>query len=254
MLQKLSGCRLFVALTTVLASSCAVQAAEPPLLGDPSFQPSPERPVGWRGDGNGRFPAAEPPLVWSREAKAVKELRAQARKPKEGETGKPIPDGVVREWLVLGPRDIPAEKKSADDFGTNEDQYAPDENAKAGELAWKLATTDTSYVDFRSLFNKTLEKPDKAPWNPDEETRLVGYAHTWIDSPSGKPVFMNFLNSGTARAADVRRNLGKPHPYDRSSAKRRRAAGSRFPTRIRRQFGNPRRQQPRPSPEFSGAR
>ena len=199
MLQKLSGCRLSVALTTVLASSCAVQAAEPPPLGDPRFQPSIESPVGWRGDGNGRFPAAEPPLVWSREAKAIKELRAQARKPREGETGKPIPDGVVREWLVLGPVDIPAEKRPADDFGTNEDQYAPDENAKSGELVWKSATTDTSYVDFRALFNKTLEKPDKTPWNPDEETRLVGYAHTWMYSPSGKPVFMNFFNSGTAR-------------------------------------------------------
>lgn len=40
------------------------EAAEP-LLGSPEFQPSPEHPVGWRGDGSGSFPGATPPLKWS---------------------------------------------------------------------------------------------------------------------------------------------------------------------------------------------
>ncbi len=35
-------------------------------VGSPSYVPSPERPVGWRGDGTGRFPAADPPTRWGR--------------------------------------------------------------------------------------------------------------------------------------------------------------------------------------------
>src|SRR5271156_138855 len=39
-------------------------AAEPQ-LGSAGFTPSPERPFGWRGDGSGRFPEADPPTSWS---------------------------------------------------------------------------------------------------------------------------------------------------------------------------------------------
>src|SRR4051812_18781486 len=35
-------------------------------LGDPKFLPSLERPVGWRGDGSGRYPGANPPTQWER--------------------------------------------------------------------------------------------------------------------------------------------------------------------------------------------
>jgi hypothetical protein len=35
-------------------------------LGSPDHYPSPERPIGWRGDGSGRYPAATPPTVWDR--------------------------------------------------------------------------------------------------------------------------------------------------------------------------------------------
>jgi outer membrane protein assembly factor BamB len=35
-------------------------------LGSPSFFPSPQRPIGWRGDGSGRFPGATPPTFWQR--------------------------------------------------------------------------------------------------------------------------------------------------------------------------------------------
>ena len=63
--------------------------------------------VGWRGDGTGRYPDAVPPTEWCHVAKAVRELSAQARKPKGADRGKPIADGVVRDWLVLGPVPIP---------------------------------------------------------------------------------------------------------------------------------------------------
>jgi len=44
----------------------ATPAATGPRLGSADFTPSPNRPVGWRGDGTGRFPAATPPIAWQR--------------------------------------------------------------------------------------------------------------------------------------------------------------------------------------------
>ncbi len=41
-------------------------AAGSGLLGSPAFKPTPEKPVGWRGDGTGRFTAAAGPLTWER--------------------------------------------------------------------------------------------------------------------------------------------------------------------------------------------
>ncbi len=51
-------------------ASGGVNAAAPPstsvLLGSPVFQPSADHPVGWRGDGTGRYPGATPPIQWDR--------------------------------------------------------------------------------------------------------------------------------------------------------------------------------------------
>lgn len=41
-------------------------AAAPAPLGSPKFLPTPENPVGWRGDGTGRYPGATPPTAWER--------------------------------------------------------------------------------------------------------------------------------------------------------------------------------------------
>src|SRR5437868_14380456 len=70
--------------------------------------------AGWRGDGNGKYPDAKPPLDWGRVSKTIKELSVQARKP-SGDAAPPaasqIPDGDIRHWLVLGPLTIPDDKK-----------------------------------------------------------------------------------------------------------------------------------------------
>ena len=64
-------------------------------LGSPDFYPSPEHPVGWRGDGSGRFPGATPPTVWSRRlADITSEIMVQAVKPK----GNPEP--TVTCWVI----------------------------------------------------------------------------------------------------------------------------------------------------------
>lgn len=35
-------------------------------LGSTKFQPTPDKPIGWRGDGSGRYPGATPPTRWER--------------------------------------------------------------------------------------------------------------------------------------------------------------------------------------------
>jgi len=42
------------------------------LMGSPDFYPTPERPIGWRGDGTGHYPAATPPTAWGRTAAGEK--------------------------------------------------------------------------------------------------------------------------------------------------------------------------------------
>ena len=52
-------------LSAVSASAFAAETAAA-LLGAPTYLPTAERPVGWRGDGTGRYPGATPPLTWER--------------------------------------------------------------------------------------------------------------------------------------------------------------------------------------------
>src|SRR5436305_10767958 len=84
------------------------QIARALLLSLPASSLAGETNIGWRGDGTGRFPNADPPLTWGRVSTAVKSLRYQARKPAGNEpAGKSMADGVIRDWLVLGPVPVP---------------------------------------------------------------------------------------------------------------------------------------------------
>jgi len=59
------GCLVVAALLCTIGTAWP---AAPPLtvpLGSPDFRPTPRRPFGWRGDGNGRFPGATPVTEWS---------------------------------------------------------------------------------------------------------------------------------------------------------------------------------------------
>ena len=63
--------------------------------------------MGWRGDGSGKYPAADPPTSWSQTSTAIEGLRFSAGKAAREEAGIPMPDGVVRQWLILGPVPCP---------------------------------------------------------------------------------------------------------------------------------------------------
>ena len=66
--------RLIVLVTSGLIgpAACSGLAADPtaqatPSPGSAAFRPSAERPVGWRGDGSGQYPSADPVSRWSQD-------------------------------------------------------------------------------------------------------------------------------------------------------------------------------------------
>jgi len=142
---------------------------------------------GWRGDGSGRYPDANPVLDWGRIATSVKELSAQSHKPKDGSTPTAqaaIPDGVIRKWLVLGPLPINVETDVADILPGVE-ALSPDVGERAKKNAWQAITLETSCLDLCSTLSIA---PDK--------TGFAAYAHTYLYSPSGKPIAWNLLFQG----------------------------------------------------------
>ena len=56
--------------------------------------------VGWRGDGTGRYPDAKPPLQWSKKSTAMLGMKSTIG---DSKTAVDMSDGVIKEWLVLGP-------------------------------------------------------------------------------------------------------------------------------------------------------
>ena len=178
-----------------LAATSPARADEPTSavpLGSPKFLPTPEAPIGWRGDGTGRYPGATPPQTWSRRVadSAVTGARYQARRPERSSKpadSLPLELGIVKDWLVLGP--FPTDDPQAaieKPFIANEASITPDENDKASGLTWKLlhATIDTQSthytnegtcqdynIDFIYLYGQLKNQ--------------VAYAHTYIYSPTG---------------------------------------------------------------------
>ncbi|MGD0088937.1 MAG: PQQ-binding-like beta-propeller repeat protein [Planctomycetota bacterium] len=161
-----------------------------------------EPTMGWRGNGTGKFSAADPPVTWERVSKLAKGLRFQARKPKDGDTGTPMPDGTVHEWLVLGPVPLPEGAKVERDTLPNEVSFDPDENEKAAAptdagapLAWTKLATDTAWLDFAKLYGM---RPNN-----------VAYACTHVFSETGGPARLILSYVGGARIG-INGKEGKP--------------------------------------------
>lgn len=162
--------------------------------------------VGWRGDGTGKYPDATPPVAWGRVSKAVKGLRFQAQPPKEGDAGAPMPDGVAREWLVLGP--VPLADAAAFDKPTlpEEAQLAPREGDRApgagdgpAGLAWRKVTLDNAHLDFAALFGlPPVAGPDGAEGKGPRE-KAVAYVATNVYSDTGGAFRLNLTCVGKVR-------------------------------------------------------
>src|ERR1035437_3316579 len=168
------------------AQEAAKPAAEPPrLLGDPGAQPSPEHPVGWRGDGTGHYPGATPPLEWRITSKTLLGMSCQAGRPKDaaapGKEAQPISNGFISQWLVLGPIDAPDLTTIDPESLPQEADLQPDEGEKAGAATWKAVKTEDSLLD---LMSAGTQLPDKS----------VMYAHTYVYSKTGGKLTLHALH------------------------------------------------------------
>ncbi|HLX61343.1 MAG TPA: PQQ-binding-like beta-propeller repeat protein [Planctomycetota bacterium] len=195
-----------------------IQSAEKdgPALGSIDWHPSPQNPVGWRGDWTGRFPGATPPLNWSRRVKGITtELRYQANKPagEPGKDSKPLEYFTIKDWLVAGPfslQDPVADLEK--DFLNGEAAIHPAQGDKAGESAWKFLRADMesqsrhdhnegtcgqSYVDFLYTFGTITVTKDKIDVSGDFVNKAA-YAHTYVWSPAEAKVRLQIPFTGEA--------------------------------------------------------
>ena len=210
----------------LIAVGTPVLAEDQAPLGSPDFYPSPEHPVGWRGDGTGRFPGATPPTVWNRRvADITSEIMVQAGKP----NGEPGADShileyfTVKDWLVAGPFAAPDPEKDIDkDFLDGEAEVEPDIGDTAGHTKWKEFyssqasqsyythvehTVTEMWVDFVYAFAKRVPFPEDptgghvrpAPgWNTaryENSDKQAAYAHTYLYAPSQAEVDIRFIHS-----------------------------------------------------------
>jgi len=135
--------------------------------------------VGWRGDGTGCYPDATPPTTWCDTATSIIDLRAQAARPFDaGPAGRSLADGVIREWLILGPLPIIAGKPGMDDesVATNA-TFSPTEKDSAQGLTWKRITAAGAVIDFNALLGK--------------EAQGFIYAHTYVYCETNTSVAMH---------------------------------------------------------------
>ena len=208
--------RTFVLALALLAGSTgsANEPATASLLGSAEFKPTPERPVGWRGDYTGRFVGATPPLTWSRRVRGITtSLRYQAARPAgdPAKESRPLEYFSIKDWLVAGPFSVEDAAKAVDeDFLGGEAAVTPAEGGK-GKVSWKLLRADVetqsrhdhnegtcgqSNVDFVFAFGKISEGP-KTTIEGDFVNKAA-YAHTYVFSPTETKVQLQMPFDGTA--------------------------------------------------------
>jgi hypothetical protein len=146
--------------------------------------------LGWRGNWTGLWPDAHPPLEWYRLPKGVMtDLRTRAGKPAEGAENEAarIENGLVRQWLVLGPFPVADSIKDFDKPQiSDEAAVEPSAGDKVGDLAWKpLAVRGDDPMSFGEVH---LGWADLAAAFGGYKPNRVGYAHTYLYTPRGGTV------------------------------------------------------------------
>jgi RNA polymerase sigma factor (sigma-70 family) len=174
-------------------------------LGSPDFHPSVERPVGWRGDGSGAYPGANPPLEWFRRPKgAYNAIRISATKPKgNGPEGQPLNMGMVRDWLVAGPFDAKDFTTALDDVSQpNEAGIAPATGDQLAGKPWKPLTISIANqsqnfrrmgVDFALMYGKQMQQGWQNKASSMEPQ--VAYASTYVYSGEAGKVLLRIEGS-----------------------------------------------------------
>jgi outer membrane protein assembly factor BamB len=190
----------------------AVPAAGP--LGSADFKPTPDRPVGWRGDWTGKYPGATPPATWSRRVRGITTaLRYQAARPAGAEPSKDsraLEYFSIKDWLVAGPFPAPDPAKDIDtDFLGGEAAVTPSDTDPKNPWRFIRADVETqsrhdhnegtcgqSNVDFVFAFGKIAETV-KAEVEGDFANK-VAYAHTYVWSPAEAKLQLHVPFDGTA--------------------------------------------------------
>jgi outer membrane protein assembly factor BamB len=172
-------------LTIWPAVAAPAQSPAPSALGSPQFLPTPEQPLGWRGDGSGRYPGATPPQEWYIRLKNAPTLACSASKPQGVPTQlAPSPDIALNDWIAIGPW-LSADLKEA-----LETPYIPDEltaepslGNKVADKEWKKLPTQNGAVNFADVFGEPPRDPGQPANQPPKRQNLI-YALTYLYSPA----------------------------------------------------------------------
>lgn len=163
-------CAGFLLILALMMSK--VPAAETQ-MGSEKRQPSQEHPVGWRGDGSGHYPDADPPLRWEITSNSVKSLSGQSGKPND-KPGQPLEGGVLKDWLVLFLAGEPAQNSMLAELTT----LSPDTNEKTDGASWQQIASETSQLNLDAQAN------EHAQW---------AYAHTYVHADSDAPLMLDVM-------------------------------------------------------------
>jgi outer membrane protein assembly factor BamB len=198
-LLRLVACVLCGGLSLLCAAEANGGKPDAP-LGSPDYRPSPVRPVGWRGDGSGRYPAATPPIEWGRTIKSFFiGLKSQVGKPKaDAEAGELLNMGALRDWLILGPFDV-KDGGAKEEYVKGEATILPQEGEKVGNKEWqrwRISVAKQSQSWGRLVLDLALAygKEQKQEWqnHPGTLEPLCAYAQTSIYSPADGKARLRF--------------------------------------------------------------
>jgi len=214
-----------LAMSGVLTSACpgaseGAQASDgmpPPTrrsdhapLGSPAFYPSSEHPIGWRGDGTGRFPAANPPTQWARTIKGFyAELRCQAGRPQgPAKAGEVLNMGFLRDWVILGPFDTKDFKTGIDETILKDEPVLQprlgEESAGKVWTRWRISVENQSRSDGKLLldFAQAYGKTERQEWqnHPGTMEPWAAYAQTSLWSPVAAKVRLRIEGNGSRKA------------------------------------------------------
>lgn len=157
---------------------CSLLMVPPPLLGGDAI-------AGWRGNWTGLYPDARPPLEWGRTPHGLlAKLRTRADKPdaRAAETAPLIENGLVRDWLILGPFAVKDVNKDLDHPQLPDDtDVQPSAGDAGGTGTWKALSIQ---ADDPWEFGKVdLAYTDLAAASGGYKPNQVTYAHTFLYSP-----------------------------------------------------------------------
>jgi outer membrane protein assembly factor BamB len=143
--------------------------------------------AGWRGNWTGLYPDARPPIEWGRTPRGVvTDLRSCAGKPdaRAADNAPLIDNGLVRDWLVLGPFAVKDVNKDVDQAQLpGEADVEPSAGEKGGSNTWKPLSIKAD--DPWAFGEVQLASVDLAAASGGYKPNQVTYAHTYLHSPRG---------------------------------------------------------------------